>query len=97
MSPDRLAIVGLTMAVTADAFGNMMPNMAQVYQTPYSPGYARGVRLTAATAAGAGLAVGAIVSIAVKSHHSLLFSLLISAGFIGAYEYALRHGGDQCP
>lgn len=91
MNADRLAVVGVTMAVTADAFGNMMPNMTQVYQTPYTPAYARSVRLTGFTAAGAGLAVGAIMSIAIKAHHPLTLALLISVGFIGAYEYALRH------
>lgn len=91
MNADRLAVVGLTMAVTADAFGNMMPNMTTVYQTPYTDAYARSVRLTELTAAGAGIAVGAVLAIAVKAHHPLLFSVLISAGFIAAFEYALRH------
>jgi len=91
MDADRLAIVGLTMAVAADAFGNMMPNMAEVYSTPCSPAYAAGVRVTAATAAGVGLAVGAIVAGAAGTHHPFTFALIISVGFVVAFEGALRH------
>jgi hypothetical protein len=95
MTLEQLGIVGLAVAVTADAWGSMMPNMAEVYRCDADAEYARGVRLTMATAGGVGLAVGAVVSAVVRSPHGLLLSALVSGLFVAAFEYALRHEGTE--